>query len=147
MAGNENSGGHNATIGVDAPDHGAQLWPWEKRPRRRPDGGWTKPWTFERIRRHLLANLSPRGVRFGVSPDALSQLARAHERLAAAKRAIYLADDDDPKVGRRSAHGLAREADLDVARCWRQLGVWPMLRPAAEHDVDDGDDEFAQPTG
>ena len=146
MAGNANSGGHNATIGAELPPGHVESWPW-MRPHNRKHGAWPRsPWTPDRIRRRLVDVYAARRIPGGVDgATVFDALALAHWRAHLAHRRLREwgldQEDDPPKVWGRCAAAVQREAFADIDKANRVLNVWPNPRPAAaagrEWDAED----------
>ena len=119
VAGNANSGGHNARIprrlGPTAPaaaDPG--MWPWERR------RAGSRLWTHRRIRRHLVA----------VSRDAITALVDAHCIGQVARDAIA-ANPAEPRVGRRDAYAVQANAHVAIKSALSSMGLWPLDKARA----------------
>lgn len=149
MAGNEHSGGHNATIpagAVGPPDP----WPWERR-RLRNDGTIGRMWPAPRIRRALIKRFTEYGITLGPeASDSLSSLAWAHHIRQRATDAIMFVDaglvEGPPTVGKRCAFAMVSTCDADIRRALTAMGLYPLRKVQPEAPETD-DDDFAQPTG
>ena len=121
MAGNENSG-RSAGAVVPCPGIRPGVWPWERRRKG------ARPWSADRIRRHLEAEFSAWGlVTDPLARDALMALADAHHIAQLARDAIR-DDPTEPKVGMRCAYVVLSAAYGGIARSIRVLGIWPLKR-------------------
>ena len=147
MAGNANSGGHNATIPA-GPAGPPVAWPWERR-RLRSDGTIARMWPAPRIRRALIKRFAEYGVMLGPeASDSLTSLAWAHHVRQRATDAIALVDagfaEGPPVVGKRCAFAMLSLCDADIRRALTAMGLYPLRKIVPEAPESDHDD-FAQP--
>ena len=147
MAGNENSGGHNARVRVPLAGVLTGTWPWDRARK-------VARWPAEKIRRYLEQDLAELGiVTDGSARDILTLLADAYHVRLRARIAILESEDGVPRVGKRDAFAVQALANNDVQKGWRLLGVYPLKRPvvgnAGEKQrppiEEDADAEFGQP--
>ena len=150
MAGNANSGGHNASIPA-GPIGPPKPWPWERR-RLRKDGQMSgRMWPAPRIRTALVKRFAEYGVNLGPeASDSLTSLAWAHHIRQRATDAIAFVDaglvEPPPVVGKRCAFAMVSSCDADIRRALTSMGLYPLRKLVPEVPETD-DDDFAQPAG
>ena len=117
-------------------------WPWERA---------RSTWTYEKIRKHMIAFCAERGlVTSDRERDLVNSLAAAHFARHSAMRAIsesqkMAGPDDgpaDPMVGRQCAFRAWRAADTQIIKVWSELGVKSGAKVGEDSEQADRDAEF-----